>query len=159
MKFSILTIGKIKEKWMRDGIEEYYKRLKPMVKVEVVESNEEKMPEDPSLAIKGKVLEKEGEKLLKSVQTSDCVVLLDIGGKEMSSEELAAWLRQKTTMGMNHFYFMIGGPYGNGENIRSRADFKLSMGPMTFTHQMVRLILFEQLYRAVKINRHEPYHL
>ena len=78
---------------------------------------------------------------------------------KVSSEELAAWIAQKTIMGTSHFYFIIGGPYGNGKNIQARADLKLSMGPMTFTHQMARLILFEQLYRAVKINHHEPYHL
>ena len=131
MRFSIRAIGKIKEKWMREGIEEYSKRLKPVAKVDVLESDEEKMPENPSAAVKGKVLEK----------------------------ELAAWIAQKTIMGTSHFYFIIGGPYGNGKNIQARADLKLSMGPMTFTHQMARLILFEQLYRAVKINHHEPYHL
>lgn len=117
------------------------------------------MPENPSAAVKGKVLEKEGEKLLRSIQDSGCVVLLDMNGKKASSEELAAWIAQKTIMGTSHFYFIIGGPYGNGKNIQARADLKLSMGPMTFTHQMARLILFEQLYRAVKINHHEPYHL
>lgn len=147
MRFSIRAIGKIKEKWMREGIEEYSKRLKPVVKVDVLESDEEKMPE------------KEGEKLLRSIQDSGCVVLLDMNGKKVSSEELAAWIAQKTIMGTSHFYFIIGGPYGNGKNIQARADLKLSMGPMTFTHQMARLILFEQLYRAVKINHHEPYHL
>ena len=136
---------------MREGIEEYSKRLKPVVKVDVLESDEEKMPENPSAAVK--------EKLLRSIQDSGCVVLLDMNGKKVSSEELAAWIAQKTVMGTSHFYFMIGGPYGNGKNIQARADLKLSMGPMTFTHQMARLILFEQLYRAVKINHHEPYHL
>ncbi len=120
MRFSIRAIGKIKEKWMREGIEEYSKRL---------------------------------------IQDSGCVVLLDMNGKKVSSEELAAWIAQETIMGTSHFYFIIGGSYGNGKNIQARADLKLSMGPMTFTHQMARLILFEQLYRAVKINHHEPYHL
>ena len=139
MRFSIRAIGKIKEKWMREGIEEYSKRLKPVAKVDVLDSDE--------------------EKLLRSIQDSGCVVLLDMNGKKVSSEELAAWIAQKTIMGTSHFYFIIGGPYGNGKNIQARADLKLSMGPMTFTHQMARLILFEQLYRAVKINHHEPYHL
>lgn len=151
MRFSIRAIGKIKEKWMREGIEEYSKRLKPVAKMDVLESDEEKMPENPSAAVKGKVLEKEGEKLLRSIQDSGCVVLLDMNGKKVSSEELAAWIAQKTIMGTSHFYFIIGGPYGNGKNIQARADLKLSMGPMTFTHQMARLILFEQLYRAVKL--------
>ena len=127
MRFSIRAIGKIKEKWMRDGIEEYSKRLKPVAKVDVLESDEEKMPENPSAAIKGKVLEKEGEKLLRSIQDSGCVVLLDMNGKKASSEELAAWIAQKTIMGTSHFYFIIGGPYGNGKNIQARADLKLSL--------------------------------
>ena len=159
MKFSLLVIGKIKEKWMRSGIEEYEKRLGPLVKIEVVEQDEEKMPENPSLKMKEKVMEKEGEKLLKSVTKSDCVILLDLKGQALSSEELAKWIQNRTVEGTGHFYFMIGGPYGNGQNIRERADLKISMGPMTFTHQMARLLLFEQLYRAMKINRHEPYHL
>ena len=104
-------------------------------------------------------MEKEGDKLLKAVSDSDCVILLDTEGIAFSSEELAAWLQNKMVQGTSHFYFMIGGPYGNGENIKKRADLKISIGSMTFTHQMARLILFEQLYRAMKINRHEPYHL
>lgn len=159
MKFSFLVIGKIKESWMRAGIGEYEKRLKPMVKMETIEHEEEKMPENPSPAIKEKMMEKEGDKLLKSVADSDCVVLLDTEGTPFSSEELADWLQDKMVQGTSHFYFMIGGPYGNGTNIKKRADLKISIGAMTFTHQMARLILFEQLYRAMKINRHEPYHL
>ena len=159
MKFSFLVIGKIKESWMRAGIGEYEKRLKPMVKMETVEHEEEKMPENPSPATKEKRMEKEGEKLLKSVADSDCVVLLDTEGTPFSSEELAGWLQDKMVQGTSHFYFMIGGPYGNGTNIKKWADLKISIGAMTFTHQMARLILFEQLYRAMKINRHEPYHL
>ena len=80
-------------------------------------------------------------------------------GKSLSSEEFSKWMAQRMITGYSHFCFIIGGPYGNGKNIQARADLKLSMGPMTFTHQMARLILFEQLYRAVKINHHEPYHL
>ncbi len=159
MKFSFLVIGKIKESWMRTGIGEYEKRLKPMVKMETIEHEEEKMPENPSPAIKEKRMEKEGDKLLKSVADSDCVVLLDTEGTPFSSEELADWLQDKMVQGTSHFYFMIGGPYGNGTNIKKRADLKISISAMTFTHQMARLILFEQLYRAMKINRHEPYHL
>lgn len=159
MKFTFLTIGKIKEKWMRQGIEEYLKRLSPMAKVEILSPDEEKMPENPSPALKEKVMEKEGDKLLKYLKDEDFLILLDLKGKPVTSEELAGILQKKMVAGTSHFFFMIGGPYGNGENIRQRADLKISISAMTFTHQMARLILAEQVYRAMKIIRHEPYHL
>lgn len=159
MKFTFLTIGKIKEKWMRQGIDEYLKRLSPIAKVEILSPDEEKMPENPSPALKEKVMEKEGEKLLKYLKDEDFLILLDLKGKPVTSEELAHIIRQKMVSGTSHFFFMIGGPYGNGENIRERANLKISISAMTFTHQMARLILAEQVYRAMKIIRHEPYHL
>lgn len=159
MKFTFLTIGKIREKWMRQGIDEYLKRLSPIAKVEILSPDEEKMPENPSPALKEKVMEKEGEKLLKYLKDEDFLILLDLKGKPVTSEELAHIIRQKMVSGTSHFFFMIGGPYGNGENIRKRADLKISISAMTFTHQMARLILAEQVYRAMKIIRHEPYHL
>lgn len=159
MKFTFLTIGKIKEKWMRQGIEEYLKRLSPMAKVEILSPDEEKMPENPSPALKEKVMEKEGDKLLKYLKDEDFLILLDLKGKPVTSEGLAEILQKKMVAGTSHFFFMIGGPYGNGENIRTRADLKISISAMTFTHQMARLILAEQVYRAMKIIRHEPYHL
>lgn len=159
MKFTFLTIGKIKEKWMRQGIDEYLKRLSPIAKVEILSPDEEKMPENPSPALKEKVMEKEGEKLLKYLKDEDFLILLDLKSKPVTSEELADILRKKMVSGTSHFFFMIGGPYGNGENIRKRANLKISISAMTFTHQMARLILAEQVYRAMKIIRHEPYHL
>lgn len=159
MKFTFLTIGKIKEKWMRQGIDEYLKRLSHIAKVEILSPDEEKMPENPSPALKEKVMEKEGEKLLKYLKDEDFLILLDLKGKPVTSEELAHIIRQKMVSGTSHFFFMIGGPYGNGENIRKRANLKISISAMTFTHQMARLILAEQVYRAMKIIRHEPYHL
>lgn len=159
MKFTFHTIGKIKEKWMRQGIDEYLKRLSPIAKVEILSPDEEKMPENPSPALKEKVMEKEGEKLLKYLKEEDFLILLDLKGKPVTSEELAHIIRQKMVSGTSHFFFMIGGPYGNGENIRKRANLKISISAMTFTHQMARLILAEQVYRAMKIIRHEPYHL
>ncbi len=159
MKFTFLTIGKIKEKWMRQGIDEYLKRLSPIAKVEILSPDEEKMPENPSPVLKEKVMEKEGEKLLKYLKDEDFLILLDLKGKPVTSEELADILRKRMVSGTSHFFFMIGGPYGNGENIRRRANLKISISAMTFTHQMARLILAEQVYRAMKIIRHEPYHL
>ncbi|MCI6029956.1 23S rRNA (pseudouridine(1915)-N(3))-methyltransferase RlmH [Dialister succinatiphilus] len=159
MKFTFLTIGKIKEKWMRQGIDEYLKRLSPIAKVEILSPDEEKMPENPSPALKEKVMEKEGGKLLKYLKDEDFLILLDLKGIPVTSEGLADILRKRMVSGTSHFFFMIGGPYGNGENIRKRANLKISISAMTFTHQMARLILAEQVYRAMKIIRHEPYHL
>ncbi|MDU1772835.1 MAG: 23S rRNA (pseudouridine(1915)-N(3))-methyltransferase RlmH, partial [Dialister micraerophilus] len=126
MVIIISAIGKIKEKWMKEGIDEYLKRLKPFAKMNIIEHEEEKMPGNPSPAIKKQIMEKEGDKLLKAVSDSDCVILLDTEGTAFSSEELAAWLQDKMVQGTSHFYFMIGGPYGNGENIKKRADLKIS---------------------------------
>lgn len=159
MKLTILALGSIKESWMKNGISEYMKRLMPFAKVQVIERNESKMPGVPSQADKQRILEEEGEKILKYVGEKDCVILLDLKGKKMSSENLAQWLENKMVAGNSSFCFMIGGPYGNGENLRKRADLKLSLSDMTFTHQMSRLILVEQLYRSMKIIHHEPYHL
>lgn len=159
MRFTFLTIGKIKEKWMRQGIDEYLKRLSPIAKVEILSPDEEKMPENPSPAMKEKVMEKEGDKLLKYLKDEDFLIFLDLKGKPVTSEGLADILRRKMVSGTSRFFFMIGGPYGNGENIRKRANLKISISAMTFTHQMARLILAEQVYRAMKIIRHEPYHL
>ena len=127
MKFTFLTIGKIKEKWMRQGIDEYLKRLSPIAKVEILSPDEEKMPENPSPALKEKVMEKEGEKLLKYLKDEDFLILLDLKGKPVTSEELADILRKRMVSGTSHFFFMIGGPYGNGENIRKRANLKISI--------------------------------
>lgn len=159
MKYTLLVIGKIKESWMRAGIDEYIKRLKPMVTVKIIEENEEKISPTDGASLKERRMNQEGEKLLRHVRPDDCVILLDTKGKELASEDLAEWIQNKMVGGIGDFYFVIGGPYGNGKVLQERANLKLSMGPMTLTHQMARLVLVEQLYRAMKINRHEPYHL
>lgn len=159
MKLSILALGSIKESWMKNGIAEYVKRLAPFAKIQIIEKTESKMPGNPSPADKKRILEEEGERILKYVGEKDCVVLLDLKGDKMSSENLAQWMENRMIAGTSSFCFMIGGPYGNGENLRKRADLKLSLSDMTFTHQMSRLILTEQLYRSMKIIHHEPYHL
>ncbi len=159
MKFRIAAVGKIKEDWLKAGIAEYVKRLTPAAVVEMIDFPENKMPEHPSEAVKKAVLEEEGEKLLRTVGADDYVILLDTRGKELSSENLSALLQKEMLAGHSRFTFLIGGPFGNGDNLRKRADFRLKLSDMTFTHQMSRLILAEQLYRAMKIMRHEPYHL
>lgn len=159
MKISVAAIGKIKEPWMKQGITEYVKRLTPFAKVNFTEYDEERWKGVPSSLLKEQIMNKEGEKLLKSISPSDSVVLLDTGGKMLSSEELASWLQNEMVLGKSQFTFMIGGPLGNGKNVQTRATLRLSLSAMTLTHQMARLILMEQLYRAMKIIHHEPYHL
>ena len=159
MKITIAGIGKIKEKWMRDGIHEYARRLAAITKFSILEQEEEKMPPDPPAALKEQVMEKEGQKILKYARPSDYVILLDTSGTMLSSEALSLFLEKRMVEGKSSFLFLIGGPYGNGKNLKKRADFSLCISPMTFTHQMARLILAEQIYRAMKIMRHEPYHL
>ena len=117
------------------------------------------MPDNCSPVMKEKILMEEGESLLKHIRDEDYLILLDLKGKEMTSEEFAGCLNDKMLTGTNHFYFMIGGPCGNGENIRKRANLRISFGKMTLTHQMARLILSEQIYRAMKIIHNQHYHL
>jgi 23S rRNA (pseudouridine1915-N3)-methyltransferase len=159
MKFTILSIGKIKEKWMKAGIAEYARRLTPFGALQIIEKSEEKVPAHPSEADITRVLDKEAESLLHFLRPDDCVILLDTKGKELSSEEIASWMEKRMVQGTSHFHFVIGGPYGNSDHLRQRADLRLSFGRITMTHQMCRLLLVEQVYRAMKIIHHEPYHL
>ncbi len=158
MKITIVCAGKIKEKYLTAGINEFLKRLKPMAQVEVLEIHEEKMPDNPSAAEKEQVLQKEGEKLLKLVPSGSFLFVLDVYGEELSSEELAAKIDKLGLGGRSSLTFLIGGAFGLSREVRQAADMKLSFSQMTFTHQMVRLLLVEQIYRAFKINRGEKYH-
>ena len=158
MKITIVCAGKIKEKYLTAGINEFLKRLKPMAQVEVLEIHEEKMPDNPSAAEKEQVLQQEGEKLLKLVPSGSFLFVLDVYGEELSSEELAAKIDKLGLGGRSSLTFLIGGAFGLSREVRQAADMKLSFSQMTFTHQMVRLLLVEQIYRAFKINRGEKYH-
>ena len=158
MKITIVCAGKIKEKYLTAGIAEFMKRLKPFAQVEIREIHEEKMPDNPSAAEKEQVLIKEGEKLLKLVPEGSYLFVLDVFGKEKSSEELAASIDKLGLSGRSNITFLIGGAFGLSPEVRKAADELLSFSRMTFTHQMVRLLLVEQIYRAFKINRGEKYH-
>ena len=158
MKITIVCAGKIKEKYLTAGISEFLKRLKPMAQVEILEVHEEKMPDNPSAAEKEQVLQKEGEKLLKLVPSGSYLFVLDVYGEELSSEELAERIDKLGVSGRSSLTFLIGGAFGLSREVRQAADMKLSFSRMTFTHQMVRLLLVEQIYRAFKINRGEKYH-
>ena len=158
MKISIVAAGKLKEKYLTEGIKEFLKRLTPFANVNIIEINEEKMKDNPSEAEKQQVLAQEGQRLLKQVPEGSYLIVLDVYGKNLSSEELAAKIDSLALNGKSHITFLIGGAFGLSQEVRQAADLLLSFSNMTFTHQMVRRLLVEQIYRAFKINRGEKYH-
>lgn len=158
MKITIAAAGKLKEKYLSQGIAEFMKRLRPYAQVEIKEIREEKMPDEPSAADKERILQLEGERLLKLVPEGSYLIVLDVYGKQLSSEDLAAQIADLALHGKSNLTFLIGGAFGLSREVRQAADLRLSFSAMTFTHQMVRLLLVEQIYRAFKINRHEKYH-
>ena len=158
MKITLACVGKIKEKYLTAGIEEFTKRLTPYCKLETIAINEERMPEDPSPAEKEQVLGRETERLLAVIPQNSYVIVLDVKGSLISSEELAAKFDKLALGGNSHITFVIGGAFGYTDALRKRADETISFSRMTFTHQMIRLLLIEQIYRAFKISRGEKYH-
>ena len=158
MQIRIIAVGKIKEKFLQDGIFEYEKRLRPYAKVQVFEVPEEKRPASASVSVEKAAVEKEGERILAAIPDGSFVIVLDIRGPSWSSEELAESFRQWELAGQNQLVFVIGGDLGLSPAILSRSDCRLSLSRMTFTHPMARLLLVEQLYRAFRILRGEPYH-
>ncbi len=158
MKITILCVGKVKEKFYRDGIAEFVKRLSRYCKLEIMEVADEKTAEEASETEIRIVKEKEGERLLKNIKDDAYVVCLCIDGKQMDSEELSEKIEKLGIQGTSHIYFVIGGSLGLADDVIKRANFKLSFSPMTFPHQLMRLILLEQIYRAYRIMNHEPYH-
>ncbi|MGM0877063.1 MAG: 23S rRNA (pseudouridine(1915)-N(3))-methyltransferase RlmH [Bacillota bacterium] len=158
MNISIVTIGKLKEKYLKQGIDEYLKRLSIYAKVEVIELPDEKAPENLSETEMELVKEKEGERLLGKISDDTHVIALAIEGKMKSSEQLAKDLDQLATYGKSKVAFVIGGSLGLSKAVMKRANDTLSFSKMTFPHQLMRLILLEQVYRAFRINRGEPYH-
>jgi 23S rRNA (pseudouridine1915-N3)-methyltransferase len=158
VNISIVTVGKLKEKYLKQGIEEYLKRLTAYAKVEVFEVPDEKAPEELSEIEMQQVKHKEGERILAKVSQDTYVIALAIEGKMQSSEELADSLDKLATYGKSKIAFVIGGSLGLSVEVLKRANDKLSFSKMTFPHQLMRLILVEQVYRAFRINRNEPYH-
>lgn len=158
MRFYVVCIGKLKDAYLRDGVAEFVKRMRPYGGITITELNESKIGDKPSDADRKQVVDEEGERLLKAVPKNAYTVLLDVYGKTMSSEELAKTIAKLEVDGISDMAFIIGGAFGVSEALRQSVNYKLSFSPMTFTHQMVRLLLVEQIYRASKINRNEPYH-
>ena len=158
MRFYVVCIGKLKDAYLRDGVAEFVKRMRPYGGITITELNESKIGDKPSDADRKQVVDDEGERLLKVVPKNAYTVLLDVYGKTMSSEDLAKTVAKLEVDGVSDMAFIIGGAFGVSEALRQSLNYKLSFSPMTFTHQMVRLLLVEQIYRASKINRNEPYH-
>ncbi|WP_264739985.1 23S rRNA (pseudouridine(1915)-N(3))-methyltransferase RlmH [Cytobacillus firmus] len=158
MNISIITVGKLKEKYLKQGIDEYLKRLSAYAKMDIIEVPDEKAPEELSETEMLQVKQKEGERILSKIHPDAHVIALAIEGKMKSSEELADSLDKLATYGKSKIAFVIGGSLGLSQEVLRRADEKLSFSKMTFPHQLMKLILLEQVYRAFRINRGEPYH-
>ncbi len=158
MNINIICVGKLKEKYLRDASAEYEKRLSRYCRVQIRELKEARLAENASPAEEEAVKTEEGKSILKALSSSSFVIVLDIGGKELSSDQLAEKIGSLATTGESTVDFIIGGSLGLSEEVKKRADFRLSFSPMTFPHQLMRVILLEQIYRSFKILRKEPYH-
>ena len=158
MRITIICVGKLKEKFYREAVDEYAKRLQKYCKLDLVEVADEKTPEGAGLLQEEKILEREAVRILDRIREDAFVCTLEIEGKKLSSEGLAEWMRRLTVGGQSHITFVIGGSLGLHRSVRDRADFALSFSDMTFPHQLMRVILCEQIYRSFRINNGEPYH-
>lgn len=151
MKITLITVGKIKEKYLRDAIAEYSKRLSRYCKLEIIEIPDEKTPDQASEVEENSIKDKEGERLLKHIRDDMYVITLEIGGKMLSSEELAEKIESLGIQGKSSIAFVIGGSIGLGKKVLARSDCALSFSKMTFPHQLIRVILLEQVYRGYRI--------
>ena len=158
MTIRIYAIGKIKETYLNLGINEYLTRLKPYCNVEIKEVMDESVKDNPNASEIELVKNKEAEKVLKLIKSGEYLIGLDMNKKEMISEDFATYLDKKLEVSGSNLSFVIGGSYGLGDELKKRCNDSISLSKMTFLHQMTRLILLEQIYRAYKINRHEVYH-
>lgn len=158
MKITVISVGKLKEKYLKDAIAEYAKRLGKYCKLELLEVADEKIPDNAGSAAESAVRAKEGERILKFVRDDAYVITLEIDGTQLSSESLSERIENLGIQGKSHIIFIIGGSIGLGEEVRGRSDFALSFSKMTFPHQLMRVILLEQIYRSFRIINGEPYH-
>ncbi len=158
MKIRIIGVGKLKEKYLKEGTEEYIKRISAYADVEVIEVEDEPIPKHPSLAQEVMVKAKEGRRVLDQVKQSDFMILLDVAGTELDSVDLSKYIEKQMIDGHSTIDFVLGGSLGNSEDVLERADYRLSMSRMTMPHQLARLVLLEQIYRSFKIMKGETYH-
>ncbi len=155
MKIKIIALGKIKETYIKDGVEEFLKRLKPYTPIEIIEINPIEIKDENLIE---NVLNQEGEKILSNISNDTYLITLEIEGKQISSEDFSLKINELCNSGINEAAFVIGSSYGIGKNVKARANYKLSFSKMTFLHTFARLILVEQIYRAFKILKNETYH-
>lgn len=158
MRITLITVGKIKERYLRDAVAEYVKRLGAYCKLEIIEVADERTPERASEAQETAIRSKEGERILRHVKDDAYVITLEILGKQISSEELADKIKGLGVQGKSHIMFIIGGSIGLGTEVLKRSDYALSFSRMTFPHQLMRVILLEQIYRGFRIINGIPYH-
>ena len=158
MKITVITVGKIKEKYLKDAIAEYCKRLSKYCKLDIVEVADEKTPDNASEVVEHAIRSKEAERILKYVKDDAFVITLEINGKQLSSEELADKIDKLGVQGTSHIIFIIGGSIGLGQEVLQKSNYALSFSKMTFPHQLMRVILLEQIYRSYRIINGEPYH-
>ena len=158
MKITILTVGKIKEKYLKDAIAEYAKRLSRYCKLQIVEVEDEKTPDGASAAMEDQIKEKEAVRLSKCLDEEAFLITLEIKKKMLDSESFSKTMEQICLRGKNHIQFVIGGSLGLHTSITERSDLALSFSKMTFPHQLMRVILLEQVYRSFRIQNNEPYH-
>lgn len=158
MKITMITVGKIKEKYLKDAIAEYTKRLSKYCKLEIIEVPDEKTPDQASDVVETGIRDKEGERILKHIKEDAYVITLEIKGKLLTSEELAEKIDALGIQGTSHIVFIIGGSIGLSQAVMARSNYALSFSKMTFPHQLMRVILLEQIYRSYRIIKGEPYH-
>ncbi|PKM49161.1 MAG: 23S rRNA (pseudouridine(1915)-N(3))-methyltransferase RlmH [Firmicutes bacterium HGW-Firmicutes-7] len=158
MKITLITVGKLKEDYLKKAVQEYEKRLSRYCKLDIVELPDEKAPENMSISQEIEVKNKEGSRIVKNINISSYVIALAIDGAQRSSEELAGHIEKLGVQGNGHLTFIIGGSLGLSEEVLQQCNEKLSFSKMTFPHQLMRVILLEQVYRCFRINQGEPYH-
>ncbi len=158
MKITVVTVGKIKEKYLKDAIAEYSKRLSKYCKLEIIEVADEKTPDNASEVVEESIRSKEADRILKYIKDDAFVITLEINGKQLSSEELADKIDKLGVQGTSHIIFVIGGSIGLGKEVLEKSNFALSFSKMTFPHQLMRVVLLEQIYRSYRIINNEPYH-
>lgn len=158
MNIDIVCVGKIKEKYLKDAIDEYSKRLSRYCKLSIIEVSDEKTPDGQSALLDEKIKIIEGERILKAIKSNAFVILCDLNGKMPDSVELSEYIESLGVNGISDIVFIIGGSLGVSKEVKNRADYKLCFSKMTFPHQLMRVILLEQVYRTYRIMNNEPYH-
>lgn len=158
MNISVIAVGKLKEKYLKQAIDEYSKRLSRYCKLDITELPDEKTPDNASDKEEEQIRDKEGKLILSKIKDNAYVVAMDLKGKELSSEEFAKFISNCGVMGNSNIVFVIGGSLGLSDEVRKRANYKLCFSKMTFPHQLFRVMLLEQVYRGFRINNNEPYH-